>query len=889
MRPTRSFWRTPVDQEVESEIAFHLEMATRDLVAQGMSSRDARAEAQRRFGDTSSVNAECRRYGNERERNARRAEYHQELTQDLAFGVRQLVQSRGFTAVAVFTLALGIGATAAVFSVLDAVVLRPLPFPHADRIVNVWPMRQGTISSPSAPEFLGQAGVPGFEYAAASISGAGATMTFGDRPETISSGRVSADFFKVFGVQPELGRTFSREEDQPGQAGVVVLSHHMWMTRFGGDRGITGRTVTIDAIPRTVIGVMPASFELTTGGDELWLPLALTPEQATRYGEHFLTVTARLGPHATRQQAAAASTAAERRVVEHIPDRTSSLDAFRIELTPYKQDLIGDYSARLFILLGAVAVVLLIACVNVANLLLARGTTRMRELAIRSALGAGRARLVRQLLTESLVLSIAGAAAGLAVAFGLVRVIVSVAPPDLPRLGQVAIDGRVVFFTLVVSVVCSVVFGLMPALRTAGTQLQGALRQGGRGGMSARDRTRAVLVAAEVALAITLVVGAGLLIRSAILAARVDPGFDPHGVLAARLVLPGTRYPSADQGKLVYEQIRDAAARIPGVRSAALVSVVPLSSSQMNVSVRDQRAAKSDHSPSADFRAVSSAYFATMGIPLLAGRDISDHDTRDAPEVAVINMALAKLLWPALQPSQTLGKRITTISRDPDGYATVVGVVGNVHEAALTTAAQPELFTAAKQIPDGFWAIMQRSLVVVVKAARSGTSAEMLVQPLAKAVASVDPSLPLADHHTMESYLRDSLRTARMNTMLLSLLGGIALLLAMVGIYGVVSYFVSQRTNEIGLRMALGATPSNVWRFVVQRGLRPIVAGLVVGMGLALATTTVLEEQLYGVTARDPATLVAVGGLLLAIALVAMYLPARRAMRVSPIVALNET
>lgn len=817
------------------------------------------------------------------------AKYHRELTQDLSFAARQLAKARGFTAVAVLTLALGIGATAAVFSVLDAVVLRPLPFPNADRIVNVWPMRQGTESSPSVPEFLGQDSVPGFEYVAASISGAGATMTFGDRPETISSGHVSADFFKVFAVQPQLGRTFSHDEDRPGQAAVVVLSHHLWATGFASDPGIIGRTLTVDGVPRIVIGVMPASFELSANGDELWLPLALTPEQATQYGEHFLTVTARLAPHTTREQAAAASTAAERRVVERIPDRTSSVDAFRIELRPYKQDLIGDYSARLFILLGAVGVVLLIACVNVANLLLARGTARMRELAIRSALGAGRGRLVRQLLTESLVLSVAGAAAGLAVAFGVLRGIVSVAPPDLPRLGQVGIDGRVLLFTLVVSVVCSMVFGLMPAMRTAGTQLQGVLRQGGRSGMSARDGTRAVLVAAEVALAITLVVGAGLLIRSAMLASRVDPGFDPHGVLAARLVLPGTRYPSADQGKLVYEQIRDAAARIPGVRSAALVGVVPFSGSQVNVSVRDQGAPKSDHTPSADFRPVSSGYFATMGIPLLAGRDISADDTPNAPEVAVINVALGKLLWPGLQPSQTLGKRITTISRDPDGYSTVVGVVGDIHEAALTTAPQPELFTAVKQIPDGFWAIMQRSLVVVVKSARPGTSAEALVQPLAKAVTSIDPSLPLADHHTMDSYLRDSLRTARMNTLLLSLLGGIALVLAMIGIYGVVSYFVSQRTNEIGLRMALGATPSSVWRFVMQRGLQPIVAGLVVGIGLALATTTVLQGQLYGVTARDPATLIAVGGLLLAIALVAMYLPARRAMRVSPIVALNET
>ena len=880
--------RDSVDREVGDEFAFHIEMAVRDLIAAGMTPDAARAEAWRRFGDAASMNDECRRYGRERDQHARRAEYRNELAQDLSFGARQLAKSRGFTIVAVLTLALGIGATAAVFSVLDAVVLRPLPYPHAERIVRLYSARRGDRMDPSAPEFVGLRDVHDFQAVAAGVTQAGVTLDLGGRPEMLGGGRVTASYFDVFGVAPMLGRTFSAMDDSPGGAGVVVLGHRLWMSHFAGDRGAIGRVVSIDGTPHTIIGVMPASFDVKHGSDDLWVPLAMSSEQATKYGEHYLEVFARLRPDATLERATVSSTTVERTVAERIPERVSPVTEYSVALARVADEFAGDYRERLLILFGAVGLVLLIACVNVANLLLARGTSRSRELAIRGALGAGRGRLVRQLLTENGTLAVVGAAAGLGVAFALVRVIVRIAPADVPRLDQAGVDGRVLLFTLTVGVVSSVVFGLVPALRSVGRQTQSALREAGRGSVSVRDRLRSVLVAAEVALAIMLLVGSGLLIRSAVLAQRIAPGFDPRGVMTARLVLPAARYPKGEDVVRTYLRIRDEAAGIPGVRVAALSSVVPLSGSQMNSSVRAESTPRSEHPPQADMRIVSDGYFAAMGIPLIAGRDISRQDAAGSARVIVVNEALVREVWPSTDPRRAIGLRVQALGDGPNDFREVVGVVANLHDGSLTAAPPAEYYVPIDQVPRGFWAIVQRSLVVVVRAVNETAPPETMTEPLRHAVTTVDPSLPLAEASTMESYLHASLQTERMSTILLSTLGGIALVLAMVGIYGVVAYFVSQRTHEIGLRAALGASPARMWRFVIDRGLRPVVAGLIVGIALALATTRVLESQLYGVTPRDPLTLVGVAALLLAIALAAMYVPARRAMRVAPIVALNE-
>ena len=890
MSPGLPFGRTPVGEEVNAELAFHLEMTMRELMEQGMSRSQARAEAERRFGNLESVNAECRRYGTERDRRAQRAEYRSELRQDIAFGIRQLTKARAFSAVAIITLALGIGATAAVFSALDAVVLRRLPFDHPERITELLPRRHGEGSSPSAPEFFALRDSRAFERVAGTVLGVGITMKLRDAPEMIGGGRVSSDYFAVFGATPLYGRTFTADEEVVGAPHVALISHRLWVSHFAGDPTAVGRAVTLDGLPHTIIGIMPASFDVTRGTEDIWVPLVIPPELATKYSDHFLRVFARLRPGQSLEQASSAATAAERATIEHLPERTSPVADWDVAVLPFLSRFIGGYQSLLFVLLGAVGFVLLIACTNVANLLLARGTARARELAIRSALGAGRGRLIRQLLTESLVLAFVGAILGLGIAFVLLRMIVAVAPQGVPRLETASIDIRVLSFTLALALASCVVFGLFPAFRAARPQLQSTLREGGRGTVGGRDRLRGVLVAAEVALAIALLVGSGLLIRSAIATQRVDPGFDPQGVLTARLILPAARYSDGAAISGAYERIRDEAARIPGVQSAAVASVVPLSGSTMVASFGAEEQESSDHPPQANMRLVSGGYFATMGIRMLAGRDVTPRDDAGAPLVVVVNEALVRKLWPNIGVQNAVGRRINALgsTRGSKHLMEIVGVVGNVHDAALDSVPIPEFYAPMQQTPESLWPLLQRSLVVVVRAANSAVDASTLEKPLARAVSTVDASLPIAQAASMTQLLKGSLETARVSTVLLSTLGGIALLLAMVGIYGVVSYFVSQRTHEIGVRMALGATPQRVWQLIVGRGLMPIAVGLAVGFALSFATTKVLEGRLYGVTTHDPLTLGAVAGLLVLVGLAATYVPARRAMRVAPIVALNE-
>lgn len=561
-------------------------------------------------------------------------------------------------------------------------------------------------------------------------------------------------------------------------------------------------------------------------------------------------------------------------------------------IASFVDDLAGGYRKQLFILLGAVGFVLLIACTNVANLLLARGAGREKEFAIRASLGAGRGRLVRQMLTESAVLASVGAALGLACAYALLGILLRVSPAGVPRLDQARIDWRVLLFALGVAAFSSIVFGLFPAIRAGRMQLQGMLREGGRNSTtSGRGPLRSALVACEVAMAMMLLTGAGLLLRTAWLVQRVEPGFEPRGVMTARVLLPAIRY--ADGASIInaYTSIRREAASIPGVGSAALVSIVPLSGSGMHANVsRDRLQGESDvHSLSTNLRLASSGYFSTMRIPLRAGRDIAESDIAGSPAVVVLNETLAQRLWPDVPLADVLGRRIDALSpdRDQPHWMTVIGVVGDIHDASLATAVEPEFYAPVAQTPAIIWPYLQRSLVVVVRTTNEGTDAAALTKPLAKAVASVDPSLPLADPQSMMAYLRGSFETARFNTLLLSILGGIALVLAMVGVYGVVAYFVTQRTNEIGVRMALGATPLSVWRLVVQRGLAPIAAGVAVGAALSLATSGLLSGQLYGVSSGDPGTLAAVGALLIGVSLIATYAPARRAMRVSPVEALS--
>jgi len=698
----RPFTRTSVAAEVDDELAFHLEMTTRELIQQGLTPQQARAEAERRFGDMKTVNDDCRRYGTERDRNERRAEYREELKQDGLFAVRQLAKARAFSIVAILTLALGIGATAAVFSALDAVVLRPLPLEGSERIVQLTPTRKGEPSGVSAPEFLGMRGTRSFSHIAGAVLGSGVTMARGDTPELIGADRVTFEYFDVFAVKPLLGRTFSADEDRPGAPKVVVLSNRIWTKQFNSDRDVVGQTIQLDGLPHTIIGVMPPAFDFSRNTADLWLPLAISSEQATQYNEKYLSMYARVGAGVTLEQARAAASVSERAIAERMPDRVVPATDFGVDVTRFVDRMVGDFRKLLWTLLGAVGFVLLISCTNVANLLLGRATGRSKELAIRAALGAGRARLIRQLLTESLVLATSGAALGMAVAYGLLKVIVAVSPDSVPRLEQAHIDWRVLSFTLVLAFVCALIFGLLPAFRAAGPTLQGTLREGGRSSMSfARDRLRGMLVAAEVALAITLLVGSGLLIRSAWRIQHVDPGFDPTAVLASRLMLPQARYGTPEAVTTAYAAIRDRAAEIPGVKSAAIVSIVPLTGSDAQSSVLAEGQPRDVTRPTANLRLAGPGFFATMGIPFVLGRDFARTDNAQSPRVAVINETLAKKLWPAVSARDVVGKRIDAMSgkRTESRYWEVVGIVHDVHDASLTQAPRPELYVPVDQTP----------------------------------------------------------------------------------------------------------------------------------------------------------------------------------------------
>ncbi|HUQ80366.1 MAG TPA: ABC transporter permease [Gemmatimonadaceae bacterium] len=880
--PRRSAWpfrRPRVEEEVDTELAFHVDMVIQMLIADGMTPDAARAEAVRRFGDMAVVGAECRRLGRQRDRSRSRAEYFDELRQDVVFAVRQLGRARAFTATAAITLALGIGATAAVFSALYAVVLQPLPFTDPDRVVEIMPTRRG------APTYIGS----GAEYSAirerrdafsdvaAGVLGGAFTLTGTETPEIIGGGRVSANYFRVLGVTPMLGRGFLESDDAPGAPRVVLASYRLWQNRFVGDPTLLGRTLRLEDESYTVVGVLPPAFDTRDADEDLWAPLQLSTEQLNNNNGSYLRLVGRLAPNVTPAQASDAAATAVRQVAER-SHRVATVGAVA---RPYIEGVVGGLRERLLVLFGAVGFVLLIACVNVANLLFARGSVRARELAIRAALGAGRGRLIRQLLVESLVLSLGAAVLGVALAYGLSKGLVALGPADTPRLDQARVNLLVLGFTLGTAVVTSVVVGLLPAIRSATPALQSALRDGGRGtvGGGTRDGVRAVLVAAEVALAMTLLTGAGLLIRSAWHLQRVNPGFTTTGVMSARLLLPAARYGEPERVVRTYEQVIEAATRVPGVRRAALVSEVPLAGGVLGSRVAPEgRPYTDDERVSVDIRYASPGYFATMGMSLRTGRDFERTDVMGAPNAVIISESLARTLWPGETP---IGRALNGLPGErgkPDRF-TVIGVVSDVHNAALNAPPVPTAYMPFMQTAAGMWTATARSLVLVV---RTAGATKTMVEPLRQAVMSVDATLPLTDVNTMDALRASSMATARFNTLLLTTLGILALVLAAVGVYGVVTYFVSQRTREIGVRVAFGATPQHIWALILGRGLRPIVWGTIAGTALSLATGRLLRGQLFGVSADDPVTLVAVGAALMTVAVVATLVPAFRALRITP-------
>ena len=879
------FWRESVDREVDDELQFHVEMRTRELIARGIDAASARQAALQRFGDIKRVNATCRHIGRQRDRDMRRTEYLSELIQDVTFACRQLLKNPAFSIVAITTLALGIGATTAIFSAVHAVVLRPLPVPEPERILAIYEDYRGNRGNVSAGNFVDGV-VPASSFSdATAIQYSSFNLATTESAERIVGARTTAGFFRVFGTDPERGRVYSEAEDQPGRDQVVVLSNRLWRRQFASDPSILGRQLMLNGRPHEVIGIMPAHFDLTERSEELWVPIAFTPERKAQHDEHYLQVYARLRPGATAAQALELLQQNALRLRKDFPRDNPELGFI---VGGVMEELVGSYARRLYILLGAVGFVLLLACGNVANLLLARGAARSSELAIRAALGAGRGRIVRQLLTESAVLALVSVAAGVGLAWWGIRALVSAAPDGVPRLEQTTLDPVVVGFAVAIACASALLFGLAPALRAARTDVQSVIKEGGRGAATGglRDKLRFGLIVGELAIALMLLVGAGLLIRSSLALQRVNTGFDPSGVLSVRISLPAAEYQDRERIVAAFARIAELSSRIPGVRAAGLTTQVPMGAGgNGNGLIPEGRPLDIKSSINSRLRIVTPGYLETMKIPILRGRGLTDADRHGALKVMVISESLAIAAFPNQDP---IGKRIACCEAGPDGkspdFKVVVGVVGDVRWRGPGEAPTPEFYLPAEQVPAGAWDWVQRTMYIAVRTAIEPAAA---AAPLRSVVAEAAPGVPLFNIRTMEQRLGDSLAAARFNTLLLALLGGIGLVLAAVGIYGVIAYFVSRRTQEIGVRMALGATRRDVVVMILKETARPVCVGIVVGLIASAALARVLTTQLFEVSPGDPMTFITVALGLGAVAIAASLGPARRASRVDPTSALH--
>ena len=807
---------------------------------------------------------------------------------DLKYAMRLLFKSPGFTAVAVLTLALGIGANTAMFSVVTAVLLRPLPFPEPDRIVAVGPRgtRSGQLNSSSYPDFFDYRDRSrSFEQLAA-YHNTDQTLTGMGDPLHVRAVMASSGFFEALGVRPALGRSFGREDEKPGQH-TAVLSDRLWRERFGADPGVVGRGITLRGRPFTVIGVMPAGFQFPIGSTatDLWMSISRDAEGdlpgdtpvTTQRGAHFLSLVGRLKPGVTPEQAANELTGHIQSLAREYPNTDSNYSSAYVR--PQLEALVGDTRKPLLILLAAVAFVLLIACANIANLLLARATGRTREIALRAALGATRSRIVRQLVTEAVLLASAGAALGLLLSNSAVAAIVKLYPSNLPRLAEVGIDYRVTLFTIVVTVASAVLFGLVPALQAARPRLEAALKEGGRSGTGSvgHARLRTMLVVGEIALGVVLMVGAGLLIRSFERLQRVDPGFNPHSIVALNFDLPSGRYNNAKTeifNREFYRRIHE----LPGVKDAGGVMPVPLSGSRMMISFDIEGKNIPERSqPSETMFIVTPRYFETMQIPLLRGRTFDERDQRSAPKVLVVTQSFADKYFPG---EDAIGKRIKPGANDEPGdepWREIIGVVGDIRSQALDAKPEPAYYFPSNQLVFG-----EPTLLV-----RAPANSAAVVSEVREVLKQMDPEVPLYDIKTMDDYIALSVGREKFQTILLGLFAAIALVLTAVGLYGVIAYTVVQRTQEFGIRMALGATPGSVLSMVLRNAGIMTAAGIGAGVIGALILTQFMQTMLFGVHARDPLTMLGVCVVLAFVALFASYIPARRATKVDPMVALR--
>lgn len=809
------------------------------------------------------------------------------LIQDFRYAVRQFRKSPGFAAVAVITLALGIGFNTAIFSVVNAVLLRPLAFADAGRLVRIWHVPPPksfpgmTTFSVSAANYLDWERQNRVFDHMAIYTYHGFTVTGGDKPEQLAAGAVSSGFFATLGVQPILGRVLSPDEDQPGRSHVVVLSHRLWQEHFGANPGIVGHDINLDGQPYLVAGVMPANFRFPDFA-QMWTPMAWTDQERAVRGEHHSIVIARLKPGVELKQAQAEMNTISDRLQQQYPDDDKGWGAV---VVPLHDDMVSDVRPALLVLLGAVAFVLLIACVNVANLALAKTFSRQKEIAIRTALGATPARVLRQILTETVLLALSGGALGLAFAHFAVRLIVAFLADRLPQSTEVGLDSKVLIFTAVISVVTGIVAGVLPALRLTRRDVNQALKQGlGRTDAdSGGHRTRSVLVVSEVALSLMLLVGAGLMIRSFQKLQSVDPGFDSRQVLTMTAMVSRAKFPSPDQAIRFFDRVLRRVRSLPGVESAAAIDNIPLTGgSHQPIAVAGRPVVPMSEQPEVDVRLVSPGYMSAMHIPTLRGRDLSETDVAGRPAVVLVSESMAQQLWPGEDP---IGKRLT-LTFFPDALREVVGVVGDVKLDSLDQAQpSPTVYFPFDQVSvpaNGGWTSFPMTLVV-----RSHSGSGELASAVSNAVHEVDRDIPLVDISTMDDLVANSLSQQRFNMLLLGAFAGLALLLAAVGIYSVLSYSVKRSVREIGIRLALGAPLGDVLRMVVLEAMKPTLLGVAIGIAGALALGRVLSNLIYGVLPTDPITFLAVAAILVAVAFVASIAPAYRATKVDPMVALR--
>jgi len=813
------------------------------------------------------------------------------LFQDLQYGLRMLAKHKSVTAIAVLTLALGIGANTAIFSVVNAVLLNPLPYRNPDRLVSLWENvpEHGRWRAAPANFFDWKKQNTVFEDVAAFGQGSMA-LTGNGEPEQLTGGRVSSGYFGVVGVEPMLGRSFAPEEYEPEKGQVVILGYSLWQRRFGGDRNILNRNITLDGASYTVVGVMPPGIypvsPQTAGrlafdeqAQNFWIPMSFTAGWAGVRTAHVLGVIARLKPGVTIEQAKTEMDTIGARLAQEYPANRGE----GIIVNPFMNEVTGNVRPALLTLLGAVALVLLIACANVAGLLLAQLAGRSKELSIRAALGAGRVRLVRQLFIEGVLLSLFGTAVGLLIATVGTKVLLQFVPAGVPRLAQVSLDLRVLGFTILISLGTCLIFGLVPAWQNSKPDLHTALEQSGRtsGPGASRLRFRQLLVVFQVSVAVMLVIGAGLLIRSFWILQRVDPGFQSEGVLTADLVLPFAKYAETSQINNFYNQLLERVPSIPGVKNAAIAYDHPLVSNWLDeVQIEGRVVPRDGPSQSANFLPIGPDYFDTVGLKMLAGRRFTPQDDPDHPGVAIVNESFVKHYFPN---EQALGQRLKP---GPPGRIwrgqkltsfEIVGIARDVKLAGLDAPSEPAYYIPASQAP-----LQDMTLLV-----RTTTDPLSIVGAVRQTVLSIDPNLPISNIKTLEKVVDDSVAQRRLNMLLMGLFGGLALLLSAVGIYGLLSHAVTQRTQEMGIRMALGAQVSDVLKLVLRQGMTLAIVGEVIGLVGAFALTRLMRGLLFGVTPNDATTFIVVAGVLAVVALLACYVPARRATKVDPLIALR--